>query len=78
MYEKALLERALLPDAAQATVGDLLSREYCTVEAITPVTVLSDLLRKVRLAIVLDGTNVANVVTRIDVLSHVARAMPNA
>jgi predicted transcriptional regulator len=37
------------------------------------VAVLSDLLRKVRIALVMEGEALVGVVTRIDLIEHIAR-----
>lgn len=71
--ESALLEAALKPTQRDRTCGELGDMNFCTVDAETEVPVLSDLLRKMRLAVVLDGERVTDVLTRIDALEHIAR-----
>ena len=50
------------------------------VDRATDVAVLSDLLRKVRIALVMEGETIVGVVTRIDLIDHIARrnATPGA
>ena len=72
--EKHLLEAALNRGPASSRVGELADHNYCTVKPDTEVSVLSDLLRKYRIALVMDDEgSVENVLTRIDLIDHVAR-----
>ncbi len=74
LHERALLEKALEGGRTDARAGDLADANYCTVDADTDVTVVSDLLRKVRIALVMDEKALVGIISRIDVLDHVARA----
>jgi cystathionine beta-synthase len=71
--ERSLLERALGGDRRDVPVGDLADNNYCTVDLDTEVPVLTDLLRKVRMALVVSEGKVAGVITRIDIIDHIAR-----
>ncbi len=73
IHEKHLLEAALNRGPARHRVGDLADQNYCTVEPDTEISVLSDLLRKHRIALVFDHGDLVGVLTRIDVIDHVAR-----
>ncbi|MFT4624732.1 MAG: cystathionine beta-synthase [Myxococcota bacterium] len=73
IHEKGLLESALRSGPGVRTVGDLADNGYCTVSASTEVAVLSDLMRKFRIALVYKGGNMVAVLTRIDLIDHVAR-----
>jgi cystathionine beta-synthase len=73
IHETVLLEHALRRNGPVATAGELGDANYCAVSLDTPVSVVSDLLRKVRIALVLDGHKLVNVLTRIDIIDHVAR-----
>jgi cystathionine beta-synthase len=79
LHEKALFEAALRGDASLRS-GDLATHDFCVVDPSTEVTVLSDLLRKFRIALVMDDQErLVAVLTRIDVLAHVARrALPGS
>ena len=74
IHENRLLEAALASNRADLRCGDLADASYCTVSLDTEVSVLSDLMRKVRLALVLDGGKLSAVLSRIDIIDHVARA----
>ncbi len=71
IHDKAILEAAL--HHGPGTVGELADNQYCTVSMQTEVAVLSDLLRKMRVALVYDGPRLHSVMTRIDLIEHVAR-----
>lgn len=73
IHENALLEEALARKPLPARAGELADQRYCTVTKATEITVLSDLLRKQPVALVFDGDEVVSVLTRIDVLDHIAR-----
>ncbi|MEZ4235110.1 MAG: pyridoxal-phosphate dependent enzyme [Myxococcota bacterium] len=78
LHEKTLLEQALRPDGASKRAGELATHDFCVVDRSTDVAVLSDLLRRTRVALVMDGEALVGVITRIDVLDHVARRMATA
>lgn len=73
IHENQLLEAALNHPGKSITCGELADSSYCTVSLDTDVTVLSDLMRRVRLAVVLDGDKVTGVLSRIDIIDHLAR-----
>lgn len=73
IHEKHLLEAALNRGPTSARVGDLADQNFCTVNPDTEVSVLSDLLRKNRIALVFDEGELVSVLTRIDLIDHVAR-----
>jgi cystathionine beta-synthase len=73
IHETHLLEAALKRGQSTARVGELADHNYCTVSRETEVSVLTDLLRKYRVALVLDAGEVVGVLTRIDLIDHVAR-----
>ena len=73
IHERSLLERALSTGQRDARIGDVADTNYCTVDLDTEVALLTDLLRKVRIALVLDDDKLVGVLTRIDVLDHVAK-----
>jgi predicted transcriptional regulator len=61
-----------------ARTGDLADANYCTVSHSTEVAVLTDLMRKVRVALVLEGKKLTGILTRFDIIDHVARmSSPN-
>jgi predicted transcriptional regulator len=88
LHEKALLEAALRheafrspaspPDMASARAGDLATHDFCVVDPSTDVAVVSDLLRRFRIALVMDDKEkLAGVLTRIDLIDHLARRAAN-
>ena len=74
IHDRKLLEAALKRGAVEARCGDLADAGYCTVSPSSEVSVVTDLLRKVRIAIVMnDEKELLGVITRIDIIDHVAR-----
>lgn len=73
IHEKHLLEAALNRGPTKPRVGDIADQNYCTVNHDTEISVLSDLLRKNRIALVFDAGELTSVITRIDLIDHVAR-----
>ncbi len=74
VHEAALLERALKGGQRDVRCSEVADMNYCTVSPDTDVQVVTDLLRKMRIALVLDGEQkLTGVLTRIDLLDHVAK-----
>jgi cystathionine beta-synthase len=73
IHETQLLEAALGSSGTAARCGDVADSSYCTISLDTEVSVLSDLMRKVRLALVLEQGKLNAVLSRIDIIDHVAR-----
>ncbi len=74
IHEKILLENALSRQPVEKRAGDLADHNYCTVSPETEITVLADLLRKTKVALVLQDSKLVGVITRIDLIDHIARA----
>jgi cystathionine beta-synthase len=76
--ETRLLERALAGKRADVPVGDLVEANYCTVTADTEISVLSELFRRFRAAIVLDHNKMPkDIITKIDLIDHIASFAPS-
>jgi cystathionine beta-synthase len=73
LHENRLLDAALKTGRKVGKAGDLADNNYCTVDPETQVSVLTELLRKVRIALVIEEDEVTAVLTHIDVIDHVAR-----
>ncbi|MEQ1502744.1 MAG: pyridoxal-phosphate dependent enzyme [Myxococcota bacterium] len=73
LHERNLLEAALARKPVVPRAGELATHDFCVVDRSTDVTVLSDLLRKTRIALVMEGDALVGVVTRIDLIDHIAR-----
>ena len=71
--EKQLLERALQGERANVTVGTLAQPNYCTVNAQTDISVLTDLFRRFKVAIVLNEGQPTDIITRIDLIDHISQ-----
>jgi cystathionine beta-synthase len=78
IHESRLLEAALGGAKPDVRCGELADASYCTVSPETEVAVLSDLMRKVRLALIFDGAALRGVLSRIDIIDHVARCATKA
>ena len=72
--EKAVLA-ALLdhPGAGSDRIGDLVELSYSVVDADTEISVLSEMFTRVKVALVLDGPEIVNIITRIDLIDYMAR-----
>ena len=77
IHERHLLDQALQTKPFLATAGQIAEPDFCTVNRTTEVSFVSDLLRKVRIALVLDDDKLISVLTRIDIIDHVAGASQN-
>lgn len=73
--ETRLLERALQGHKGDVPVADVLEANYCTVDNETEVTVLTELFRRFKVAIVLDeGHKPVDIITKIDLIDYISRA----
>ncbi len=75
--EKQLLERALQGERANVNVGTLAQSNYCTVSANTDISVLTDLFRRFKVAIVLRDGRPTDIITRIDLIDHISQRAGN-
>jgi cystathionine beta-synthase len=75
LHETRLLAEALNVGPAKShRAGEFADNNYCVVDMNTEVTVVTNLLRKVRLALVLDEHDkLIGVLSRIDLIDHIAR-----
>jgi cystathionine beta-synthase len=71
--ETRLLERALEGSRAEVPVSDLVQADYCTVADDTEVTVLTDLFRRSKVAIVVHDHKPSDIITRIDLIDYMSR-----
>lgn len=56
-----------------ATIDPLLDRGYCVVDPATTVSVLSELFTRAKVAVVMDGGEITNIITRIDLIDYMAK-----
>lgn len=72
--ENRILERALSgATRADNTVRDLVEPNYCTVDESTDVAVLTELFKRFKVAIVIDGSRPHDIITRIDLIDYIAK-----
>ena len=71
--EKQLLERALQGERSNTDVGSLAQSNYCTIRDNTDIAVLTDLFRRSKVAIVLEGGQPVDIITRIDLIDHISQ-----
>jgi cystathionine beta-synthase len=71
--ETRLLERALEGSRADVPVSDLVQANYCTVSEDTEITVLTDLFRRSKVAIVVSDHKPVDIITRIDLIDYISR-----
>lgn len=74
VFEKRLLERALQRDRDDVPVADVVDASYCTVDAETEVSVLTELFRRFKVAIVIDDNKKpVDIITRIDLIDYISQ-----
>ena len=79
LHEKRLLERALEGNRADIQVRDLVEMTYCTVDDITEITVLTELFKRFKVAVVLDRqSKPIDIITRIDLIDYISRVSSGA
>jgi len=61
------------PGAADEPVAELVENRYSIVDADTTIPVLSDMFTKVKLALVMEGDEIVNVITKIDLIDYVSK-----
>jgi cystathionine beta-synthase len=71
--ETHLLARALRGSRADVPVADLVEAEYSTVTDDTEITVLTDLFRRAKVAIVTRDHKPVGIITRIDLIDYMSR-----
>ncbi len=73
LAETRLLEQALRGSRTDTRVGDLIEATYCTVRLETEVSVLIELFRRSKVAIVLDEENrPVDIITKIDLIDYIS------
>ena len=73
IHERTLLEHALNINSQNPPVGDIADADFCTVTSNTEVQVLADLLRRFRVALVMQNGQLTGVLSRIDIIDHIAK-----
>lgn len=73
LAERTLLKCALESDSMDAPVRDLADVDYSTVDPGTEVSVLIELFRRYRLAIVYQNQQPVDIITRIDLIDYISR-----
>lgn len=71
--ENRLLERALAGTRADTTVREIVEASYCTVDETTEVSVLTELFKRAKVAIVIRNSKPVDIITRIDLIDHIAK-----
>ncbi|MES2639586.1 MAG: pyridoxal-phosphate dependent enzyme [Myxococcota bacterium] len=73
LTESRLLERALTGSRGDIEVRDLVESTYFTVDESTEVGVLTELFKRAKVAMVMEGGELADIITRIDLIDYIAR-----
>jgi cystathionine beta-synthase len=75
LFEKRVLEKALKGGPSSALVGDIVDASYCAVDMTTEISVLAELFRRFKVAIVLDDDKTTTeIITRIDLIDYISRS----
>ena len=70
--ENRILERALAGTRGDSTVIEIVEPNYCTVDESTDVAVLTELFKRFKVAIVIEGSRPCDIITRIDLIDYIA------
>ncbi len=62
------------PGASDDPISDIAEQSYSVVDPHTTVAVLSDMFTKVKMALVMEGKEIVNVVTKIDLIEYLSKA----
>lgn len=73
LSESRLLERALAGARADSPVRDMVESNYCTVDSATDITVLTELFKRAKAAVVIDSGKAVDIITRIDLIDYIAK-----
>jgi len=71
--ENRLLERAMRGGASDFQARHLVESNYCTVDKDTEITMVLDLFRRARVAVVMEGGQAVNILTRIDIIDFISK-----
>ena len=63
------------PGAASDPVADIVKMSYSVVDPDTTIAVLSDMFTKVKMALVMEGREIVNVITKIDLIEFLSKAV---
>lgn len=78
LQDKRLLEKALEGPRGEVAVGELADTQYCTVDDDTEITVLTELFKRFKVALVLDrDSRPVDIITRIDLIDTISRLTNN-
>lgn len=77
LAERTLFTRALETDSMDVPVRDLADMDYSTVDPGTEVSVLIELFRRYRVAIVYQNQKPLEIITRIDLIDYISRISGN-
>jgi cystathionine beta-synthase len=72
--ERTLLEHALTLEGQKTPVGQLADADFCTVTEHTEVQILADLLRRFKVALVMQNSNLIRILSRIDIIDYIAKS----
>jgi len=76
LTETQLLQRALGGERAETPVRELVEVNYCTVNPSTEITVLTELFRRFRVAVIYDDKEPIGIITRIDLIDFISKLTP--
>jgi cystathionine beta-synthase len=72
VHENRLLERALAGARSDTQIREIMEMNFCTVDETTEVSVLTELFKRSKVAIVIDGGRPIDIITRIDLIDYMA------
>ena len=73
LSESRLLERALAGSRGDSPVRDMVESNYSTADAATDITVLTELFKRSKAIVVIEGGKAVDIITRIDLIDYIAK-----
>ena len=73
LHESRLLEKALAGTRGDAEVSGIAEATWCTVDERTDIAVLTELFKRFKVAIVIEGSKPVDIITRIDLIDYISR-----
>jgi cystathionine beta-synthase len=73
LSESRLLERALAGARGDSPVREMVESNYSTADAATDITVLTELFKRSKAIVVIEGGKAVDIITRIDLIDYIAK-----
>jgi cystathionine beta-synthase len=78
LHESRLLEKALAGTRGDAAVQEIAEATWCTVDERTDISVLTELFKRFKVALVISNSKPVDIITRIDLIDYIAKVTAQA